>query len=691
MRYASMAAPDHPRLSVVVVLVGDTITPRCTTANLAGVLAALADQRNPPPMEVIVPYHAGVEGVDAVRSRFPNVRYVYIPDLASRSARGHSREHHDELRARGVALARGEIVACLEDHVRPAPDWAAQLVAAHQTPYAAVGGAIENGVNHPLNWAAYFCDLGKYGLPLTAGESPYASTVNIGYKRAALEAIRPLWQTRFNETTVNAALRQRGAKLALSPGVVVTQERGALSLATVVQEFFIWGRSYAATRRAGLSPARRWAYALLAPWLPLLLLLRLGLTVWRKGRRRGAFVRALPFTLPLTVAWAWGETVGYWRGLRPVSQPNLSPPTKVGADRPSAECPPAWTPRRRTQPAPTGFLPLAVHAAPLIGRFRAGAQVMRRMERPLAEVTSEATPTAPAPSVSVVIAWVNPWALLEPGLAALLHGQRPPDEVIVVTRHGLAAQSQLQAAYPSVTLLAAPPNTPITALRSRGLRQARGAVVAVTEDHCIPSPTWVSTIQERLGGRVGVVGGPVENASTTRWCDWAAFLTEYAGAVRPAKDDGAQPSLPGNNVAYHRDLLSGLCETLDSGRWESFYHHELAQRHIPLLYDPTLVVFHRRPFDIPYFVGQRYHFSRAFAAMRCQTLSRGQRALYAVGSLALPPLLVWRGLTTLWRKGRLVGQFIACLPLIGLYVTVGAVGEMVGYLWGGGHSLERVE
>ncbi len=33
---------------------------------------------------------------------------------------------------------------------------------APRTGYAAIGGAIENGINRPLNWAVYYCD---FGLP----------------------------------------------------------------------------------------------------------------------------------------------------------------------------------------------------------------------------------------------------------------------------------------------------------------------------------------------------------------------------------------------------------------------------------------------------------------------------------------------------------------------------------------------
>ena len=73
-----------------------------------------------------------------------------------------------------------------------------------------MGGAIENSIDRPLNWAVYFCDFLRYQTPLPDGESALASDANVSYKRTALQAIQPVWRDVFHETSVNAALRARG-------------------------------------------------------------------------------------------------------------------------------------------------------------------------------------------------------------------------------------------------------------------------------------------------------------------------------------------------------------------------------------------------------------------------------------------------------------------------------------------------
>ncbi len=319
----------------------------------------------------------------------------------------------------------------------------------------------------------------------------------------------------------------------------------------------------------------------------------------------------------------------------------------------------------------------------------------REMHLPEIQATVESATTASRsePSVSVVIAWVNPIELLLPGLEALRQqGRRHSVEVIVVSRRGNEEQERLHTLFPDVVLMSAPGDTPVTALRSMGIKRARGTIVAVTEDHCIPSDGWIATIEQNLRQPgCDIVGGPVENTATTRLRDWAAFLTEYTKAVRPVIEDESGDQIPGNNVAYRRELLGDICATLDRGLWESFCRPDLIKRGARLKFDSKMVTWHHRPFDFGYFTRHRYHYCRSFAGMRCQSFSTFQRLKYGFGSVLLPPLLLLRGLMTLVQKQRLVGRYLACSPLIGFYVTVGALGEMIGYFIGGGNSLARVD
>jgi hypothetical protein len=301
-----------PQLSVVVTVVSDT-TEQTDTRHLQGCLRALGRQENPPEMEILVTCDARLAGVDALEKEFPAVRFLRVEKL--RSARhGPSREHHDELRGMGIREARGEIVAMLEDHGQPDPRWCAQMAAEHRAPHAAIGGAMENGIDRPLNWAVYFCDFGKYQNPVARGASPYVSDANVSYKRAALDRVAEAWKDAYNETRVHAAMHAAGETLWLSPDIVVMQHRMNLRLGPAVVERYVWGRSYAATRMAGAGLGARLVRAALSPLLPPILLLRYFQIVRRTGRNQNKFFAAVPYLALLTTAWACGEFTGYLTG-----------------------------------------------------------------------------------------------------------------------------------------------------------------------------------------------------------------------------------------------------------------------------------------------------------------------------------------------------------------------------------------
>jgi hypothetical protein len=308
------AGSPRPVLSVVVVIVSDTMSGRPKATCLAGCLQALAKQIGAPPLEIIVPYCPPVTGLEDLQRQYPQVVFVPVGDLTSALPGGGSREHHDELRARGLALARGDVIALLEDHGQPDEHWCARVIAAHSGRFAgcaAVGGAIENGVDRPLNWAVYFCDFGKYQGPLLEGESAFASDANVSYKRPALEAIQSIWRDVFHETAVHWALRSRGEKLALSGDVVVYQYREALGLRDALNERYVWGRSYAASRCLLVKGPRRVMFALLTPLLPAVLLARMAANAVRKPQGRRAYFVALPITALCTLSWSLGELLGY--------------------------------------------------------------------------------------------------------------------------------------------------------------------------------------------------------------------------------------------------------------------------------------------------------------------------------------------------------------------------------------------
>jgi len=307
------SASASPVLSVVIGIVSDT-TGTVDISHLANCLEAFSDQLENPPVELIAAHLDDVEGIDELKQRFPHVSFVPVTELDSDTISG--REHHDVLRARGLLAARGEFLALVEDHAKPGPNFCAAIVAAHRETDAIIGGAIENGIDQPLNWAVYFCDFGKYQNPVPKGESPFASDANVSYRRTTLYSIRQTWESSFREVVVNEALRAQGRKVTLHPDIIIYQNRSDLRLIAALKERFIWGRSYAATRNISLNPRKRITLALLTPLLPAVLTVRIATTAWKRRRLFWKFARSVHLIIMLQLSWSLGEGLGYLTGVR---------------------------------------------------------------------------------------------------------------------------------------------------------------------------------------------------------------------------------------------------------------------------------------------------------------------------------------------------------------------------------------
>ncbi len=120
-------------------------------------------------MEIIVPFNEQDQEIRSLESRFPGVLF-HATRLSVDSPARLCHEHYDELRSVGLTLARGKIIAMLEDHEIPTPSWCGKMLAEHAAlPHAAIGGAVENGIDRPINWATYFFDFGRYQNPVNPG------------------------------------------------------------------------------------------------------------------------------------------------------------------------------------------------------------------------------------------------------------------------------------------------------------------------------------------------------------------------------------------------------------------------------------------------------------------------------------------------------------------------------------------
>jgi hypothetical protein len=286
-----------PAISVVVVsLAGRAEVARC--------LEALSRQNVPGEVEIIVPCDAAHSGIPALAARFSGVLF---PRLEGRRTPA-------EVRTAGVTLSRAPVVALTEDHCLPEPDWCSEILAAHNSAHAAVGGAVEKQApDTALNWSLFFADYLRYMNPLRGGPTVHLTDGNVSYKRAALNAVAAVWSTEFHENLVHGALRSHGYSLWLCPRAVVRQKR-EFRLATAIWDRYAFARLFASTRVENAPVSRRLFFAATTPLLPFLLIGRILMQIVDKRRCAAEFLRCFPHLVLITSVWAWGELVGYVTG-----------------------------------------------------------------------------------------------------------------------------------------------------------------------------------------------------------------------------------------------------------------------------------------------------------------------------------------------------------------------------------------
>jgi glycosyltransferase involved in cell wall biosynthesis len=220
-----------------------------------------------------------------------------------------------QLRSQGVKLARGEIIALLEDHCFFDERWSEEIKKAHaETSRAAVGGSVENAsLENALDWAVYFYDYGKYMLPNRAGASASLSGINVSYKRALLAEIAEIYRDGFYETFVNEELKKRNHQLIMQPAAIVYHNKN-YETSEAARHCYHLARSFAAQRVADVSFLKRAVYAMVSLILPILLPARIVSNVVNKGRNIGQLMRALPILFALMLIWSYGELCGYLLG-----------------------------------------------------------------------------------------------------------------------------------------------------------------------------------------------------------------------------------------------------------------------------------------------------------------------------------------------------------------------------------------
>lgn len=295
------------------------------------------------------------------------------------------------------------------------------------------------------------------------------------------------------------------------------------------------------------------------------------------------------------------------------------------------------------------------------------------------------------PEFSVIIACVNGLPFIAECLDALENRNSGIDvEVIVVDATGESTIDFIAANFPNTKLIALEKRIGIPEMRAIGMEQAKGRYLVVTEDHCIAPRNWFEEFKKVHADGYPVAGGSVQNGCTTRIVDWAAFLCEYSAFMPPIASDEVD-YVAGNNVSYSRDAIEQVSQNTKSDFWEYFLQIALKERGHRFYSSPSISVVHKKEFGFLYFLSQRFHYSRSFAAMRSSRSSFSKNMVLLAYTAISPFHLTWKIILNVFRKKKHRKELALSLPILAVFMCSYALGELVGQVFGPGNSLQKVE
>ena len=297
------------------------------------------------------------------------------------------------------------------------------------------------------------------------------------------------------------------------------------------------------------------------------------------------------------------------------------------------------------------------------------------------------------PRVSVVVFARERVATLAETLRSLEHQERFADiEVILADGTAEGTLNDLLAGSPWIRRLRLPPGDMPT-LKGHAIRAARADIVAILDPWDAAAPSWISEILDGLKDeRVAAVGGAVLLNDAATAGNRVAYLFEYGACNPPLPAGPTQGDLPGNNVAYRRQILFETCgDILDRmGFNKPFCHERIRAAGYELVIRPSMQVCHLTAHRFLPFAMRRFHYGRCFGANRRRLSPRSRVAFYCVFAPIVPLLLVTRHLARAFRhplNRRLLPRTGAALA--GVCIFWG-VGEWTGYWFGAGRSCDKL-
>ena len=294
-----------------------------------------------------------------------------------------------------------------------------------------------------------------------------------------------------------------------------------------------------------------------------------------------------------------------------------------------------------------------------------------------------------APPLSVVLSTTQKWPELEPLLESVVPQAREIGaEVIVVDNNGAGLPEQLASQTPEIVWIT-DPGASIFRMRSVGMSVARGGVVALTEDHCLPSPGWCKAHVDGHAKHpeVPVVGGPVANGATGDLSAWGSFLINHSDWMPPTESRMCR-TVDRANISYKRSVVPRTPTPPDVA--EPLIDDDLLRANAKFFLNADALVTHDQSFGLLGTLSIHFHSGRSLAGSRVRRgLRLGARFTRATASALLGPAMFVQTVRRTARRPK-SARIIASMPMAFSVASAISAGLVIGYLTGPGDSARHI-
>ena len=298
---------------------------------------------------------------------------------------------------------------------------------------------------------------------------------------------------------------------------------------------------------------------------------------------------------------------------------------------------------------------------------------------------------AATPALSVVLAGRDRWPAIRTALDAL-HDQAAAvgGEIVLAVGGPHVVPPAEMARYPAARRVEIPGGS-VFRLRAAALALCRAPIVAITEDHARVADDWCRRVLEAHAEHpeADAIGGVVENGATKTLKDRVGFFIANGPFMRPIDVGPSRVISQQANVSYKRAALP--VEDAPLGFMAHTFHQRLAGRGAVLRTDDRRLVTHVQELGLAGHASGHFHNGRSIAAFRAAEMPPWRRPLRALACVALPPVMLYRTVSTVLGKRRERATLAAGLPLMIGLLCCHAAGEFLGYVAGPGTSPEHVD